>query len=170
MTTLSLRALLLPAILILLAGSVLAAPKKAMADHELDAVYAAGFEVRIDVDLDVAATNPDALLFIPGGDSAAFGQFVSRGMDIAHSGRSREPGTFDPNGTYMPNLQNLTMNNISLGDGALQNASTLLNVFALQGDVAVGVNLNVIVNPTNSNINLTQMNVNWSTIGSLPGG
>ncbi|HEY3418306.1 MAG TPA: hypothetical protein VGM23_15630 [Armatimonadota bacterium] len=159
----------MPAVIIgilMMASMAAVAAPRALSDSELDRVYAAGFDVTVDLGLDIAATNPDAVVVQMGNPSAALG-LLNQGMTMtAHAAGSRDTnsGSLDPGGMYMPNLQNLVVNNINIAADALSNATTLMNVFALQGDVAIGVNLNVIVNPTNSTFDIHQSNYNWSTL------
>jgi len=148
---------------ILLSSIVVAGPRP-LTNQQLDQVYAAGFDVRVDLDLDLAATNPDAVI-VQSGDKAALMRIVDSGITIAHSSGTRNSSSFDPSGAYVPDLQNitsLTTNNINVS--GLQNATTLMNLFALDGDIAVGLNLNVIVNPVNSVWTTYQNNVNWGTL------
>jgi hypothetical protein len=148
---------------LLLGGAAFAAPRP-LTDTQLDAVYAAGFNVQVDMGIDLAASNPESVVLA--GTSSALQQFFAGGMRLASTaGGGQNTGAFDPTGAYMPNLQQLTVNNINISDNALQNASSLLNIFALQGDIAVGLNLNVVVNPTNSLFNVSQTNINWATLG-----
>jgi len=148
---------------LLLMQAVSAAVRQAMTDNQLDQVFAAGLDIKVDMGLNLAASNPDAVL-VAGGNTAALQNVMDRGMALANTASTRNDGTFDPTGAYMPNLQNLTVNNIKISDEAFKNSNSLLNVFALEGDIAVGLNINVIVNPVNSAFNLTQMNMNWGTI------
>lgn len=167
MTTIFLRWMLCISLGVLLCSLVAAAPPQALSDGQLDQVYAAGFNVTIDMDIDLSATNPDAV-FVTGEGAAALQQLMNGGLSFStNAGGSRNTSSFDPNGTYMPNLQNLTVNNINISDQALQNSNTMMNIFALQGDVAVGMNLNIIVNPTNTALNIIQTNINWGMINQL---
>ncbi len=135
-----------------------------MSDDQLDAVYAAGFDVEIRMDMDLAASNPDALV-LQGGDPEMLSQLFTSGIPLARSASTgRNTALIDPSGAYMPNLQNLTVNNINITGEALKDATTLLNIFALDGDVAVGLNLNVIVNPVGGNWNINQTNMNWTNL------
>ena len=166
MAAITFRTLASMAIALLLGMSMAMAASRTLSDSELDGVYAAGFNVTVDFVIDLTATNPDAVL-VQGGNPAALQQFFDHGMTLARSRDFGETnlGSLDPSGVYMPNLQNLVVNNINISDGALSNATTLMNIFALQGDIAVGLNLNVVVNPVNSAFNITQTNINWSNIG-----
>lgn len=163
MTVQWLRGMVVLGMGVLLASAVWAAPR-ALNDTQLDQVYAAGFDVTVDFDVDIAASKPESV-FVEGGSAAAFSQLLNQGMTIANSrSSSRNSGSFDPTGSYMPNLQNLVVNNINISENALKNATTMMNVFALEGDVAIGLNLNVVVNPTNTNFTVQQTNVNWGTL------
>ena len=136
--------------------------RQALSDTELDAVYAAGFNIQIDFGIDVAASNPDAVVMTGGGTD-----FLNQGMTLSHtSGGGRNEVRYDPSGSYMPDFQNLqSTNSLNITGNALQNAQSLLNIFALEGDIAVGVNLNVVVNPVDSIFNVSQTNINWSNLG-----
>ncbi len=147
---------------VLLAQVVPAAVCRALSDTQLDQVYAAGFDVDVDLGVNVAASQPNSVL-VTSQNAAALQNFVQKGLTLAQSVATRDTASFDTTGAYMPNLQSLTVNNLNISNAALQNASTLMNIFALQGDVAVGVNINVVVNPTNSVFNVTQVNMNWGT-------
>lgn len=143
----------------------LAAPQR-LSDLQLDEVYAAGFNIQVDLTMDIAASNPDAVFISGSGGEAALQQFLDQGMTVARtSGGARNNVSFDPTGAYLPDLERLTVNNLMITDNALQNSQSLVNVFALEGDVAIGVNLNVVVNPIDSIFNVTQTNINWSTLG-----
>lgn len=163
MTMRTLRWMLCISLGLLIAQTVPAAVCRPMSDTQLDQVYAAGFDIKVDLGLSLAATKPDAVI-VAGGSAAAVQNFMEQGMAVSRTSTTRNSGSFDPTGTYMPNLQDLTVNNINISDNALQHASSLLNVFALEGDIAVGVNINVVVNPINSAFNVTQMNMNWGTM------
>ncbi len=164
MTTNTLRGMLCIALGALMSSLVVAAVPKSLTDAQLDGVYAAGLDIRVDLDVDVAGSKPGAILIDDGG-AAAMRQYYSSGTTLAHSiVGSRNSASLDPSGTYTPTLQNLTSSSISLATGALQNATTLMNIFSLGGDLNVGLNFNVIVNPVNSPINLTQTNINSSTL------
>jgi hypothetical protein len=148
-------------------GLMAVAVKTPLADAQLDTVFAAGFEIKdvqVQIDFDVMSSNPNATIF-QGSSLAAVQEVLNQGLSLSHSLGTRNSGSFDPSGAYMPNLQNLTINNINIADGALKDATTLMNIFALDGDVAVGVNLNVIINPTNSYFAVMQNNVNWGALG-----
>ncbi|MHB9133158.1 MAG: hypothetical protein ACYDBB_18980 [Armatimonadota bacterium] len=149
---------------LLVSGLAVVAAPRALSDTELDSVYAAGFNVQVDFGIDIAATNPDALI-VQYGNADAVQNFLDHGMAIANASGTgtRNTGSFDPSGAYMPDLQNLTVNNINITDNALMNSTTLMNVFALEGDIAIGVNLNVVVNPINSTFNINQSNINWGS-------
>ncbi len=148
---------------LLLAGAGWTRPR-ALSDRQLDAVYAAGFEVKVDLGLDVSATKPDSV-YVQSGSMSSISSLLNSSMNLATTRLgARNEVTADPSGATMPNLQNLTVNNINISQNALQNANTLMNVFALEGDVAIGVNLNVVVNPINSNFTISQTNVNWGTL------
>jgi len=152
-------------ILMMASMAAIAAPRP-LSDSEMDGVYAAGFDLQVDLGIDIAATNPDAVVVQMGNYSAAQA-FLNNGMSFTSRGtgtRELNSGSLDPSGMYMPNLQNLVVNNINIAADALANSSTLMNVFALQGDVAIGVNLNVIVNPTNSTFDIHQFNMNWGSL------
>jgi hypothetical protein len=137
---------------------------RTLSDRQLDAVFAAGFEVKVDLGLDIAASKPDAV-YVQGGNQGAIAGLLNSTTNLATTRLgARNEVTVDPSGTNMPNLQNLTVNNINISQNALQNATTLMNVFAMEGDVAIGVNLNVVVNPINSNFNIAQTNVNWGML------
>lgn len=165
MTTKTMRWMLSIVLGVLVSSIVAAATPKPLTDSQLDGVYAAGFDIRVDLDIDVAASNPDAVLIQGGGGNAALHSYVDRGLTVARSMTgTRNTGSMDAGGTYMPNLQNLTTSTVSLGAGALQNATSLLNVFALDGNLNIGVNFNVIINQAGSPINITQTNVNGGTL------
>jgi len=149
---------------ILLSGIVvIAAPPRALSDSQLDGIFAAGLDVQVSMDMDIAASQPDSVL-IQGGAGAAQ-QLLNQGLTLTRTGiGDRNSSSFDPSGAYMPNLQNLVVNNLNITQNALQNANTLMNIFAMQGDVAVGVNLNVVVNPVNTYIAPVQTNMNWGML------
>jgi hypothetical protein len=164
MTTKILRWMLLGVLSILCISIVAAATPRPLADHQLDDVYAAGFDVQVDFNMDVAAERPESVILLSG-DQQALESLAGQGITLTRTmGGGRNTAGLDPNGTYVPNLQNLTNNTINLSGNALQNATSLLNIFALEGDVAVGLNLNVVVNPVNSPVNVSQMNLNWGTL------
>lgn len=140
-----------------------AAPRP-LTDAQLDTVYAKGFDVEIKMGLDVAATNPEAVI-LQSSNPETIAQLFGQGIPLTRAvSTGRNEGLVDPSGAYMPNLQNLTVNNINITGDALKDASTLLNIFALDGDIAVGVNLNVVVNPVGGNWNINQTNMNWTNL------
>ena len=143
--------------------AVAAAPRP-LSDSQLDGVYAAGLDVQVSMDMSLSATNPEAVV-VQSANPTLAPAMLQQGITLTRSNIGTiNSGSFDSTGAYMPNLQNLVVNNLQISNNALQNASTMMNIFAMQGDVAVGVNLNVVVNPTNSVIAPTQTNVNWGTI------
>jgi hypothetical protein len=152
-------------VIVLVMGAWACAVPKPLTDAQLDTVYAAGFDVELTMGLDVAASNPEAVV-LQTNNPEAIAQLFTQGLPLtrAITGTGRNEALLDPSGAYMPNLQNLTVNNINITDNALKNATTLLNIFALDGDVAVGVNLNVIVNPSGGIFNVNQTNMNWSNL------
>lgn len=156
--------------LLLLGGSRLAAtPTTALDDAQLSDIYAAGFDVQMDFDIDLAAQNPNGLL-VQGGSLDALRDYANQRLSNASSEVSNalsSGGRFDANGTYMPSLPSITNNTLNMSDNAMQNARTLLNVIALNGDVAVGMNMNIIVNPGDTPFTVTQTNINWSILSSL---
>lgn len=162
MTTTTMRGMLCLLLGILLSSLVVAAPPRPMTDAQLDSVYAAGFNINVDMGIDLAASQPNSV-FVTGGNTSNVinGLSITRGTSNTTGSNS---GSIDPTGTYMPNLQNLVVNNINIAANALQNAKTLMNIFALQGDVAVGVNLNVVINPTNTTFSVSQTNINWGNV------
>jgi hypothetical protein len=157
------RAIWCIGITLVMSLTAFAAPRP-LTDAQLDAVYAAGFDVEIKMGLDVAASNPEALV-LQASDPETLTQLFTQGIPLTRAASSgRNEAVIDPSGAYMPNLQNLTVNNINITGEALKDATTLLNIFALDGDVAVGVNLNVIVNPTGGTYNINQTNMNWTNL------
>lgn len=133
-----------------------------MADAELDAVCAAGLNFQVNLDVDLSANHPD-FLFISDklGSLRPLAEAGQRSTSTAGSLSGGSP--IDTDGTLLPDFQSAINNNISITDNALQNAQSLLNIIAL-GDVAVGINITVIVDPTNSPFNITQTNINWSEL------
>lgn len=157
--------ILLYTVMTLVLGVMAFAAPRPLSDAQLDTVYAAGFDVQVKMGLDVAASDPQSVI-LQSNNPDAVAQLFTQGLQLSRAigDGGRNEATVDPSGAYMPNLQNLTINNINIANDALKNATTLLNIFALNGDVAVGVNLNVIVNPTGGTFNVNQANMNWSNL------
>lgn len=172
MTIMNLRWLFCLMLTLLLAGAAFAAPEDELvplADAELEAVCAAGLNVQLNLDVDLSTANPSDLLLIgPNNLSSLYpsGQAAQQPMPSGSGGFSTG-GVIDMDGTMLPDFQSVFNNNVSISDNALQNAQSLLNIISL-GDVAVGVNITIIVEPTNSNFNMTQANVNWSDLMAIP--
>lgn len=152
---------LLCLLLILLAWRISAAEIGIPLDDQvLDSIYARGSNVVIDLDIDVQALQPNSLLIDENGFAALQQLAASVQPQISSNGGAGRTVSLD--GVPIPDYSNV-VNNINITDNALQNAQSLLNIIAL-GDVAVGVNLTVIVNPGDTPLNITQMNINWSAL------
>ncbi len=60
------------------------------------------------------------------------------------------------------NAGSLNLSSIMLSGNALQNTQNLFNVIVQGGDVGIGVNIQVVVNPTNSNFVMNSANYNFA--------
>lgn len=124
-----------------------------LTDEEMDQTYAEGFVVHLDITLDVVS---DVRLVAD--------QILSQGGGIPVQKDSPPPardGNLDgARGRPAVNLQNV----LSLSGNALQNSRSLLNVIVQGGSVGIGVNLQVIINPSNSTFNISTRNFNFSNI------
>lgn len=153
-------------LMLLVMGMSLAAPvEQPLNDSELDAIWATGFNIDINLDLDVKTDQPGSLI-IDKTQLDSLKQFADDTMQRTTMHTRTTGGAFTTDGIDLPNFSSVvsnTVNNIDISGNALQNAQSLLNIVAL-GDVAVGVNLVVIVNPGDTPFTITQTNINWSDI------
>jgi len=147
----------------LLAGMAFAVPEEMepLADAELESVCAAGLNIQVDLDVGLATNHPDLMLINTNRlDSLRAIAEANQQQSSSMSGGGLVGDILDG---VMDTIQNTINSSISISDNALQNAQSLLNIIAL-GDVAVGINITVIVNPTNSPFDVTQTNINWSDL------
>lgn len=116
-----------------------------LSDEALDEVHARGIQIHLDIDLDALSAGNVRSVLNTVGD-----QFLAQGSNlIAQQGGAT-------------NVHNV----IAVGGNALQNTQSFLTVIAL-GDVAIGVNLQVILNPSNSTFVISSNNINFSNLFSL---
>lgn len=149
-------------LLLVMGAGVTAIDPIPLSDSELAGVVAAGFNVTIDFGVDVKA--PPNSLLIQQDQLDALKDFATTHLQHASvTGGIDAAPSVDTGGINLPNLQTLVNNNINISDNALQNSRSLLNIIAL-GDVAVGMNLTIIVNPGDTPFNVTQTNINWSDL------
>lgn len=136
-------------------------------DTQLSAVYAQGFNITVDFDVDLATTDPNAVV-VTGQQLQDMQKLVLRSVSPTGSmALARRSSFMDADGNIMPGM-NAINNALNMSDHAMENAKSLLTVFALNGDVAIGLNMNIIVNPGDTPFTVTQMNLNWANI--LPSG
>ena len=135
-------------------------------DNELDEICATGLNIVIDLDLDLQTPEPNSLLIDPA-QLDALRALADNSLQRTSLSGSSTGGVFSTAGIDLANftgvINNSVTNNVNITDNALQNAQSLLNIVAL-GDVAVGLNLVVIVNPGDAPFSVTQTNINWSNL------
>jgi len=172
MTNMNLRWLFFFGLVLALAGAVFAAPEDELvplADAELEAVCAAGLNITLNLGVDLSTANPSDLIVVSPNNLSSLQPLAgaTQQPSASGSGSFSTGGIIDMDGTMLPDFQSVINNNVSISDNALQNAQSLLNIISL-GDVAVGINITIIVEPTNSTFNTTQANVNWSDLMAIP--
>lgn len=132
-------------------------------DGELEQVYAAGFDVQVVLGLEIKTNDPNAVL-IRQDQLDALRDYANSSL---HRSTARDgadgSGTFDTDGISLSNFESVINNSMNISGSALQNAQSLLTIFAM-GDVAVGLNLTVIVNPGDAPFSVTQTSINWSDL------
>jgi len=158
---------LLTLVLLFAAGSGFAqATLQPLEDAELDAICATGLNIVIDLDLDLQTPQPDTLLINPA-QLDALKALADNSLQRSSLSGGSTGGVFSTDGINLSNftgvINNSITNNVNITDNALQNAQSLLNIIAL-GDVAVGLNLVVVVNPGDAPFSVTQTNINWSNL------
>jgi len=154
-------------VLLFAAGSGFAqATLQPLEDDELDAICATGLNIVIDLDLDLQTPQPDTLLINPA-QLDALKALADNSLQRTSLSGGSTGGVFTPDGINLSGftgvINNSISNNVNITDNALQNAQSLLNIIAL-GDVAVGLNLVVVVNPGDAPFSVTQTNINWSNL------
>ena len=159
----SLRWLLLIMLAWLIVETGVASPVlEILDDRELATIYATGLNIQIDLDFDLTTPEPNTL-FIDREKLDALQAFANASKERTSLLNGTSGGTFDIDGINLSNFQSIVNNNITISDNALQHAQSLLNIIAL-GDVAVGLNLTIIVNPGDTPFTVTQTNINWSDL------
>lgn len=138
-------------------------PLTSLDDAQLSAVYAQGFNITIDFDIDLATTDPNSVV-VTGEQLKDMQNLVLRNVSpTGNAAFSRYPTMMDAGGNVLPGMNSIT-NALNITDHAMENAKSLLTVFALNGDVALGLNMNIIVNPGDTPFTVTQMNLNWANV------
>jgi hypothetical protein len=156
---------LLALALVLAASRAFAAGPVELSDEQMDGIYAEGLFFDLDLTLDIK--DPDSVR-IEGGNAGDLQALLQNGLSWQSTGSSDASravaGALDPLGGLDPND---LANSIYIGDNALQNTHNLLNLIVMGGDVGVGVNITVILNPVNTNLSLYNFNLNFSNVGSM---
>ncbi|MEM7248407.1 MAG: hypothetical protein AAF533_23940 [Acidobacteriota bacterium] len=159
-----------------LLASATRAESEVLTDAELDSIHAGGIEVA----LDLGATLGFSGLVDAGHPVAALAPGLEAPSEappilVAPSDGSATTGPTEittPSGRVTLGFDGVDLNqittNISLGGEALSNAQSFLNVFA-GGDVSVGINLQVIIDPAHSSIGFDGNNLSFVNLSELTG-
>ncbi len=130
-----------------------------LSDRELDGVYAEGLVFDLDMKLDI---QEGSTVSFEGGNVEDLKALLENGLSWKSAGVGDSGGTvkamLEPGGDL--NLDGL-LGSIYVGGNALQNTQNLFNLIVQGGDVAVGINISVILNPVDSNFSLYNFNFNF---------
>lgn len=136
-----------------------------LADEELDAVYAEGLYFTLDMKLDVEGASAVRL---EGGNLDDLQTLLNNGVSWTSAGIGNPANTVramvEPGGDLDLNA---LLGSIYIGGNALQNTHNLFNLVVQGGDVGVGINISIILNPVGSNFSVYNFNFNFSDVQGL---
>jgi len=157
-------ALMTVAVLTAMSQVCAAAPVR-LGDRELDAVYAEGLYFSLDMKLDVDGASSVRL---EGGNLGDLEAVLNNGVSWRSAGigdaTKSVKAMLEPGGDLDLNA---LMGSIYIGGNALQNTHNLFNLVVQGGDVGVGINISIILNPVNSNFSTYNFNFNFSDVQGL---
>ncbi len=146
-------------------SQVAAAAPVPLTDQQLDGVYAEGLYFSLDMKLDVDGASSVRL---EGGNLGDLEAVLNNGVSwksagIGDAGKSVK-AMLEPGGDL--DLDAL-LGSIYIGGNALQDTHNLFNLVVQGGDVGVGINISIILNPVSSNFSVYNFNFNFSDVQGL---
>ena len=151
------------------AGAMNAEAKQRLLDEELDKSYAQGFQVHLDINLNILENEAmNNIQLLPSLD-ASFGSLTTTVSGSPSGSINTAPlNTFTPNTVFSGQTTSLDLaNSILISGNALANTRNLFNLIVNGGHVGIGVNLQVVINPTNSHFTLSSDNNNFVSVDTL---